>query len=366
MKWALFNWKAPKQVDTRNFVTKDFLNTTLTDYVLSSSFNSTLSNYLTKNTDQDIDGYKTFKKGITFNTTADVYSAIIVKDRRNNNIHFTLSINTPTNTALKCWTGDLWFQSQQNNKNIIVDRFSRFRLQNTILETGTEINAGYGGTTVKFLPEDNTTKTLQFYNANATDRRRFNLLVPGPTEANNPATKEYVDTNKADLQNQITSMNTNLGNRINAVDSNINAANNRINQTNTDLNNLIQKRDYQWTSLSSTPNAYGEQFVYSLQVTSLQETTVVGVNVSFQDQANSQTKSIYWNVSWNTTWGPKLYIKLFIDKYIYNSFSNKTDINLDWSKITIRVFYIPKYNSRESEKIYEGEVVKLPEIKGGK
>ena len=359
MKWALFNWKAPKQVDTKNFVSKDFLNTTLRDYVLNNSLNTTLSNYVTKNTDQEIDGYKTFKKGITVQTTADVYAAILVKDRRNGNSHFSLSVNTPTNTALRCWTGDLWFQSQQNNKNIIVDRFSRFKLQNTILETGTEINAGYGGTTVKFIPEDNTTKTLQFYNANATDARRFNLLVPAPTAAQNPATKGYVDTNKADLQTQITSLNTNLGNRINAVDSSVTAANNNI-------NNLIQKRDYQWTSMSSTPNAYGEQFVYSLQVTSLQETTVVGVNVSFQNQANSQTKSIYWNVSWNTTWGPKLYIKLFIDKYIYNSFSNKDDINLDWSKISIRVFYIPKYSSRESEKVYEGEVVNLPEIQGGK
>ena len=61
------------------------------------------------------------------------------------------------------------------------------------IELGTEIKAGYGGGTVKFIPEDNSTKTLQFYNANATDARRFNLLVPEPTEAQNPATKQYVD-----------------------------------------------------------------------------------------------------------------------------------------------------------------------------
>ena len=61
------------------------------------------------------------------------------------------------------------------------------------IELGTEIKAGYGGGTVKFIPEDNSTKTLQFYNNNAADTRRFKLLVPNPTEAQNPATKQYVD-----------------------------------------------------------------------------------------------------------------------------------------------------------------------------
>ena len=61
------------------------------------------------------------------------------------------------------------------------------------IELGTEIKAGYGGGSVKFIPEDNSTKTLQFYNNNATDQRRFNLLIPNPTAAQNPATKQYVD-----------------------------------------------------------------------------------------------------------------------------------------------------------------------------
>ena len=61
------------------------------------------------------------------------------------------------------------------------------------IELGTEIKAGYGGGSVKFIPEDNSTKTLQFYNANPNDTRRFKLLVPEPTEAQNPATKQYVD-----------------------------------------------------------------------------------------------------------------------------------------------------------------------------
>ena len=62
------------------------------------------------------------------------------------------------------------------------------------IELGTEIKAGYGGGAVKFIPEANSTKTLQFYNANPNDGRRFNLLVPEPTAAQNPATKQYVDT----------------------------------------------------------------------------------------------------------------------------------------------------------------------------
>ena len=64
------------------------------------------------------------------------------------------------------------------------------------IELGTEIKAGYGGGSVKFIPEDNSTKTLQFYNNNATDQRRFNLLVPEPTASQNPATKQYVDNGR--------------------------------------------------------------------------------------------------------------------------------------------------------------------------
>ena len=44
------------------------------------------------------------------------------------------------------------------------------------IELGTEIKAGYGGGSVKFIPETNSTKTLQFYNANPGDTRRFKLL----------------------------------------------------------------------------------------------------------------------------------------------------------------------------------------------
>ena len=57
---------------------------------------------------------------------------------------------------------------------------------------GREIKAGWGGNPVKFLP-DSGTKTLQFYNNNPNDTNRFNLLVPEPSQAQAPATKQYVD-----------------------------------------------------------------------------------------------------------------------------------------------------------------------------
>ena len=74
-----------------------------------------------------------------------------------------------------------------------VKTFTTGIVSHSSTEFGNEIKAGFGGTLTKFIPEDNSTKTLQFYNANPTDQRRFNLLVSQPTEAQNPTTKQYVD-----------------------------------------------------------------------------------------------------------------------------------------------------------------------------
>ena len=79
---------------------------------------------------------------------------------------------------------------------------------------GIEINAGWGGNPVKFIPDDNSTKTLQFYNANATDQRRFNLLIAEPTQANNPATKNYVD-NRIKTRTETATINANSTHIIN-------------------------------------------------------------------------------------------------------------------------------------------------------
>ena len=74
-----------------------------------------------------------------------------------------------------------------------VKTFTTGIVSHSSTEFGNEIKAGFGGTLTKFIPEDNSTKTLQFYNANPNDTRRFKLLVPEPVEAQNPATKQYVD-----------------------------------------------------------------------------------------------------------------------------------------------------------------------------
>ena len=74
-----------------------------------------------------------------------------------------------------------------------VKTFTTGFISHSLTELGNEIKAGFGSTSTKFIPEDNSTKTLQFYNANPTDQRRFNLLIAEPTQANNPATKQYVD-----------------------------------------------------------------------------------------------------------------------------------------------------------------------------
>ena len=74
-----------------------------------------------------------------------------------------------------------------------VKTFTTGIVSHSSTELGNEIKAGFGSTSTKFIPEDNSTKTLQFYNTGPTDQRRFNLLIAEPTQAQNPATKQYVD-----------------------------------------------------------------------------------------------------------------------------------------------------------------------------
>ena len=192
-----------------NYVLNSSLNTTLSSYVQTNTLNTTLSNYVqtsalsnyvSTNTTQTITGAKTFTEDVVINKTpvpltlkaTDNNKTYIVYKDSSNNSNFSLGANSGQ-TSLEVNRGDLLIQTQQNNKTVSIET-GKVKLNRSILECGTEINAGYGGGTVKFIPEDNTTKTLQFYNSAATDDRRFNLLVPEPTAAQNPATKNYVDT----------------------------------------------------------------------------------------------------------------------------------------------------------------------------
>lgn len=149
---------------------------------------------------QTITGAKTFNNNVVIsknptplilkaNNNDKTYMLIKSSDDTTN---FSLGANS-SNTSLEVNRGDLTLKTLQTNKNVNFENVAKVKFNRSVLEMGTEINAGFGGTTVKFIPEDNTTKTLQFYNANQTDARRFKLLVPDPTEAQNPATKAYVD-----------------------------------------------------------------------------------------------------------------------------------------------------------------------------
>lgn len=180
-----------------NYVQTNTLNTTLSNYVQTSALN----NYVSTNTTQTISGAKTFTEGVIINkspvsltlkATDNTNKNYIVYKDSSNNSNFSLGANSGQ-TSLEVNRGDLLIQTQQNNKTVSIET-GKVKLNRSILECGTEIYAGYGGGTVKFIPEDNSTKTLQFYNSAATDDRRFNLLVPEPTAAQNPATKNYVDT----------------------------------------------------------------------------------------------------------------------------------------------------------------------------
>ena len=116
----------------------------------------------------------------------DFYKNVVVKQ---NGYVDRVDTNTPTSMINKRYLEEQTLSKTSTAAQTVAGSVA-FR---SSTEFGVEIKAGYGGGSVKFIPEDNSTKTLQFYNNNATDTRRFKLLVPDPTEAQNPATKAYVD-----------------------------------------------------------------------------------------------------------------------------------------------------------------------------
>ena len=118
--------------------------------------------------------------------SVDFYKNVVIKQR---GYVDSVDTNAPTSMINKRYLEEQTLSKTSTSAQTVAGPVS---LRSSI-ELGTEIKAGYGGVTVKFIPEDNSTKTLQFYNNNATDQRRFNLLIPNPTAAQNPATKQYVD-----------------------------------------------------------------------------------------------------------------------------------------------------------------------------
>ena len=203
-KWLLLN-EDFASIDLNDYYTKlevEAIKNNLQQSITSNTNNITnLNNEVVKIAgNQTITGAKTFDNQVLIRKDGTPLALRAVNPGKiymimkgaDDTANFSLGANS-SNTSLEVNRGDLTINTQQANKNVIFDNVSRVKFNRSVLEMGTEINAGFGGGEVKFIPEDNSTKTLQFYNANPTDTRRFKLLVPEPTEAQNPATKAYVD-----------------------------------------------------------------------------------------------------------------------------------------------------------------------------
>ena len=371
-KWSLFNWKKPVASSgepedyqvVKNTVNQNTTNIRdLNNQVHTAqgtadrneqsinNINTQLTNTVSTNTVQTITGAKTFNANVVISNNP---TPLILKSTNNNKTYMlikssdnntNLSIGSnATSSAIEVNRGDLLIQTQQANKSISINT-GRVKFNRSAVEFGTDINAGYGGGVVKFIPEDNSTKTLQFFNNNANDTRRFNLKINEPTEATNPATKQYVDNKETALNNQIT------------------AINNRIVE-----NNTILKRTYTFTPSSSTPltPGNGEIYRYGLRITDLTNVSVIGISTNYQNQSNSNVKSQFWEVSYSL-WNEGVNIQLTGDKKWYTYLQSSQvpiNMNIDFTKFEITVFYMENAG-REAEQRYQGRIVPLNEIFGG-
>ena len=235
----------PTPTADNNAATKQYVDNAIQNITPGSGGSIDTSNFATLNTNQTITGVKTFDNQVIIRKdgTPLILRAVspgkiyMLMKGADDTANFSLGANS-SNTSLEVNRGDLTITTQQANKNVNFENIARIKFNRSVLEIGTEINAGFGGGEVKFIPEDNSTKTLKFYNANATDQRRFNLLIAEPTEANNPATKNYVDTAIANSSGSIPQQTLN---QINNNTNNITTLQNKVNDNTTNINNLTNK-----------------------------------------------------------------------------------------------------------------------------
>ena len=219
-KWLLIN-KDTVQVDLSDYSTKlevEAIKNNLQQSITSNTTNITnLNNEVVKLAgNQIITGAKTFDNQVIIrkDNTPLILRPInpgkiyMLMKGADDVANFSLGANS-SNTSLEVNRGDLTITTQQANKNIAFENAARIKFNRSVLEMGTEINAGFGGGEVKFIPEDNSTKTLKFYNNQPSDVRRFNLLIAEPTEAQNPATKNYVDNKVSTNTTNITTIRNN-------------------------------------------------------------------------------------------------------------------------------------------------------------
>ena len=159
-------------------------NISINNNVISANIPQTdLSNYYTK---QEIDNQEQQQNTNISNLDKKVNTNTSNISSNTNNI----TTNQTNITNLQNTYNTLNNEAVKTDGDQRIDGSKTFTSRTTF---GTEINAGWGGDPVKFIPDDSRTKTLQFYNNNATDARRFTILIPEPTQTQNPATKNYVD-----------------------------------------------------------------------------------------------------------------------------------------------------------------------------
>lgn len=269
----------PTPTADTNAATKAYVDNAIQNITPGSGGSIDTSNFATLNTAQTITGAKTFDNQVVIRKDGTPLALRAVNPGKiymimkgaDDTANFSLGANS-SNTSLEVNRGDLTIKTQQANKNIAFENAARIKFNSSVLEMGTEINAGFGGGEVKFIPEDNSTKTLKFYNNQPSDTRRFNLLIPEPTQAQNPATKNYVDTaiagintsgnvpqqtldqinnntnNITTLQNEVSGQAINIGAlqnqvnvNVNRIGTNTNSINNLTNKTNTIEQNYLNK-----------------------------------------------------------------------------------------------------------------------------
>ena len=357
MKWSLFNWKKPVvssgepedyQV-VKNTVSQNERNITNINNQITN-VNNQLNNTVSTNTTQTITGAKTFNEGITINkspiplllkATNNDKNYIVFRDSQNNS-NFSLGANAD-GTSFEMNRGHLTIKTLQDNKNVAFERVAKLKLNQTVLEAGTEINAGYGGGTVKFIPEDNSTKTLQFFNNNATDQRRFKLAVPEPVDNNNPATKNYVDTKKTEATNYTDTKITETRNYIDTQISGINMVNSISSQT---INLQVQ-------SSNATKVSWGQFTKETIKVATQQNVKVLSAVAELTraggtDINQNLNEKVEFSYSINNQRQPEIYLN-----FVYLPNSNVGDSgNTNWLSSKITIWYVSSINTLIDDPFY--------------
>lgn len=298
---------------------------------------NTIDNAVTTNTSQTITGTKTFNANVVISNNP---TPLILKANNNDKTYFLIkSSDNTTNfslgansgeTSLEINRGNLILKTLQSNKNVAFENVAEVKLNRSKIQLGTEINAGYGGGVVKFIPEDNSTKTLQFYNSGASDTRRFNLLVPEPTESSNPATKQYVDTKKTEAT---TYTDTKITETRNYVDTQISG----INMVNSISSQAIL---LDGQSANSIKTNWGPFVKDTIEVRTEQNVKILSITAQLDSNLGGQMEFTY--STYSTYRGAWL-------NFIYEG---NTSDNTNWQFSTVTIWYVSSASSRIVDPFY--------------